>query len=115
MKNNKITPLRRKRKLPVITDSRHNHQASPNLLDRHFQLDKTNHAWLMDLTYVPTDEGWLYLAAVKDMASCEIVDWSMSDRLKSSICEDALMMAIQAQHPQPGLIAHSDRGVQYAS
>ena len=114
MKTNKITPLRRKRRLPKTTDSRHHHQTAPNLLKQQFQATALNHAWLMDLTYVATDEGWLYLAAVKDMATCEIVGWSMSERLKSTICEDALMMAIHLQQPPQGLIAHSDRGIQYA-
>ncbi len=69
---------------------------------------------LIRVTYVATDEGWLYLAAVKDMATREIVGWSMADHLKSSLCEDALTMAIQHHAPPAGLIHHSDRGVQYA-
>lgn len=70
--------------------------------------------WLADISYIPTDEGWLYLAAVKDLATMEIVGWSMSERLKSTLCEDALKMAIRNRRPPPGLIAHTDRGVQYA-
>jgi len=69
---------------------------------------------LADISYIPTDEGWLYLAAVKDLGTMEIVGWSMSERLKSTLCEDALKMAIRNRRPPKGLIHHSDRGVQYA-
>ena len=71
--------------------------------------------WLADISYIPTDEGWLYLAAIKDMATREIVGWSMADHLRSELCIDALVMALQRHPPSPGLIHHSDRGVQYAS
>lgn len=70
---------------------------------------------MADISYIPSDEGWLYLAAIKDMATREIVGWSMADHLKTGLCIDALIMALQ-RHPSPrDLIHHSDRGVQYAS
>lgn len=114
MKDNAIRPPRRKKRLPITTDSRHSYGIAPNLLNRAFETGCPNTIWLADITYVATDEGWLYLAAVKDMATREIVGWSMADHLKSSLCENALMMAIQHRAPLPGLIHHSDRGVQYA-
>ena len=94
--------------------SRHGYGIAPNLLQRVFEADRPNTIWLADITYIATDEGWLYLAAVKDMATREIVGWSMADHLRSSLCENALMMAIQHRAPPRGLIHHSDRGVQYA-
>jgi putative transposase len=68
--------------------------------------------WLADISYIPTGEGWLYLAAIKDMATREIVGWSMADNLKAGLCIDALVMALQRCCPAQGLILHSDRGVQ---
>jgi transposase InsO family protein len=71
--------------------------------------------WLADISYIPTDEGWLYLAAVKDMATREIVGWSLDVSLRSRLCENALKMAIRNRRPPRGLIHHADRGVQYAA
>ena len=81
---------------------------APNLLDRNFAIAVPDTVWLADISYIPTDEGWLYLAAVKDLATMEIVGWSMSDRLKSTLCEDALKMAIRNRRPPTGLIHHSE-------
>jgi len=114
MKENRIRPIRRKKRPPITTDSRHGYGIAPNLLQRAFEAERPNTIWLADVTYVATDEGWLYLAAVKDMATREIVGWSMADHRKSSLCENALLMAIQRHAPPAGLIHHSDRGVQYA-
>ena len=114
MKVRGIHPPRRKRRVPMTTDSRHNHAIAPNLLEQNFKVDAPGTVYLADISYIPTDEGWLYLAAVKDLATMEIVGWSMSEHLKSSLCEDALMMAIRNRPPTKGLIQHSDRGVQYA-
>jgi putative transposase len=114
MRENRIRPPRRKKRPPITTDSRHDYGIAPNLLQRAFEAERPNAIWLADITYVATDEGWLYLAAVKDMATREIVGWSMADHLKSSLCENALRMAIQHHAPPAGLIHHSDRGVQYA-
>jgi putative transposase len=114
MKENAIRPPRGRRRVPITTDSRHAHAVAPNLLDRNFEVLKPDTVWLADISYIPTGEGWLYLAAVKDLATMEIVGWSMSERLKSTLCEDALTMAIRNRRPPKGLIHHSDRGVQYA-
>ena len=114
MKLNGIHPPRRKWRMPMTTDSRHPYGIAPNLLDRNFKITVPDTVWLADISYIRTDEGWLYLAAVKDLASMEIVGWSMSGRLKSTLCEDALKMAIANRRPPPKLIHHSDRGVQYA-
>lgn len=115
MKENGISPPRRRKRKPVTTDSQHNHRIAPNLLARQFKAERPNAVWLADITYVRTDEGWLYVAAVKDMATCEIVGWSMDTSLHSPLAERAVTMAIQRHNPPEGLIHHSDRGVQYAS
>ncbi|MEM6356709.1 MAG: IS3 family transposase [Pseudomonadota bacterium] len=114
MKQNGIRPPRRRRKVPITTDSRHSDAIAPNLLERNFEAAAPDAIWLADISYIPTDEGWLYLAAVEDLATMEIVGWSMSERLKSTLCENALKMAIRNRRPSRGLIHHSDRGVQYA-
>ena len=113
MRENGIRPPRGRRRAPVATDSRHSHAIAPNLLDRNFEAAAPDAVWLADISCIPTDEGWLYLAAVKDLATMEIVGWSMSERLKNTLCEDALKMAIRNRRPPMGLIHHSDRGVQY--
>lgn len=114
MRDNGIRPRRRKTRPPITTDSRHGHGVAPNLLERAFAADRPHAIWLADITYIATDEGWLYLAVVKDMATRAIVGWSMADHLKSTLGENALLMAIQHHAPPAGLIHHSDRGVQYA-
>ena len=104
------------RKYQATTDSQHNLPVAPNLLDRQFaQGTAPNQAWVADITYIATDEGWLYLAAVKDLFTCKIVGWSMDERMKADLVGKALFMAVKAHKPLPGLIAHSDRGSQYAS
>lgn len=97
------------------TDSHHSHPVAANVVDREFAPSQKNQTWTADITYIPTDEGWLYLAAVQDLYSRKIVGWSMSDRIDSRLVVDALQMAVQRELPGAGLIAHSDRGVQYAS
>ena len=101
--------------VPRTTNSRHNHPIAPNRLERNFTSERPDQVWLADISYIATDEGWLYLAAIKDMATREIVGWSMADHLRTGLCIDALVMALQRHPPTPGLIHHSDRGVQYAS
>jgi transposase InsO family protein len=105
----------RRRRTPRTTDSRHDHPVAPNLLERRFAADRPDAVWLADLSYIPTGEGWLYLAAVRDLATREIVGWSMADHLGAELACDALLMAIRRRQPPRGLIHHSDRGVQYAS
>jgi putative transposase len=99
----------------LTTDSNHSHPVAENLVDRNFTPAERNQTWTADITYIPTDEGWLYLAAVEDLFSRKIVGWSMSDRMDSRLVVDALEMAIHRELPGEGLMAHSDRGVQYAS
>jgi len=115
MNQNGISPPRRKKRKPVTTNSNHAHGIAPNLVERQFDITRPNTVWLADITYVGTGEGWLYVAAVKDMATCEIVGWSMDTSLHSVLAERALIMAIQRHNPPKGLIQHTDRGVQYAS
>ena len=97
------------------TDFNHDHPVAPNVLEREFHAELPNQKWLTDITYIPTDEGFLYLAGVMDMCSRKIVGWSMADHLRTELCLDALSMALQSRKPGDGLIHHSDRGVQYAS
>ena len=108
MRENGIRPPRGRRRAPITTDSRHSHAIAPNLLDRNFEAVAPDAVWLADISYIPTDEGWLYLAAVKDLATMEIVGWSMSERLKSVLCEEVLKMAIRSRRLPMGLIHHSD-------
>lgn len=106
---------RGRRRPPRTTDSRHDLPIAPNLLDRNFAADRPDTVWLTGISYLPTDEGWLYLAVVEDLATREIVGWSMADHLRAGLCVDALVMALQRRRPEPGLIHHSDRGVRYAA
>jgi transposase InsO family protein len=101
--------------VPRTTDSAHGQPIAPNVLDRQFQTPAPNRKWAGDITYIPTDEGWLYLAGVIDLCSRRIVGWSMADHMQTDLVADALRMAIARRQPGPGLLHHSDRGVQYAS
>ena len=106
---------RGKRKYVVTTDSKHNLPIAPNLLNRDFQPAQPNAVWTSDITYIQTDEGWLYLAAVIDLYSRQVVGWSMQPHMQTSLVTDALRMAWFRRRPEPGLIFHSDRGSQYCS
>ncbi|CAO3439132.1 Transposase [Azospirillum doebereinerae] len=97
------------------TDSNHALPIAPNLLDRNFAPAAPNQVWLTDITYVPTDEGWLYVAVVLDLFSRKAIGWAMRDHLRTELPLVALTMALQRQRPAPGLLHHSDRGCQYAS
>ena len=97
------------------TDSRDDFPIAANLLKRSFTAAAPNQIWLADITYVETDQGWLYLAMVLDLCSRKIVGWAMADHLRADLPLTALRMAISIQRPGAGLIHHSDRGVQYAS
>lgn len=103
------------KKFVVTTDSNHDQPVAENVLDRQFEVDEPNKVWASDITYIPTDEGWLYLSGVMDLCSKAAVGWSMGDRLESSLVVDALEMAYRRRMPEPGLLHHSDRGSQYAS
>ena len=104
-----------RRRTPRTTDSRHDLPVAPNLLGRRFAAERPGAVWPADISYLPTGEGWLYLAAVEDMATREIVGWSMADHLRAGLCVDALVMALRRHRPPEGLIHHSGRGVQYAA
>jgi putative transposase len=114
MSKNGIRPTI-KRRWVQTTDSAHDYPISDNLLNRDFCVDESNKAWVSDITYVPTDEGWLYLGCVLDLYNREAIGWSMSERIDRHLVIDALDMAVGRRKPDPGLIAHSDRGSQYAS
>ena len=106
---------RGKRKFVVTTDSRHNLPIAQNLLDRNFTPKAPNQVWTGDITYIATDEGWLYLTGVIDLFSPQVVGWSVRDNMHTNAVTDALRMAWFRHRPEPGLIFHSDRGSQYCS
>jgi transposase InsO family protein len=97
------------------TDSNHALPVAENVLGRQFGPEAPNEAWVADITYVPTREGWLYLAVVEDLYSRRVVGWSMAATMESRLVVDALEMAVKRRLPGQGLVAHSDRGSQYAS
>jgi len=105
---------RTKKKFKATTNSRHALPVAPNLLNREFNVARPDEAWVGDITYVWTREGWLYLAVVLDLFSRKVVGWGMGERLTAEIALSALKMAIGNRMPSAGLIYHSDRGVQYA-
>ena len=104
-----------KRKFKATTDSKHRRPVAENVLNRQFTAKSPNEVWLVDITYIWTREGWLYLAAVLDLYSRRIVDWSLERRMTKEFACRALEMAINRRQPGRGLIHHSDRGSQYAS
>jgi putative transposase len=103
------------RKFKVTTDSKHNNPIAPNLLNRQFAVEQANQYYVGDITYIWTQEGWLYLAVVIDLYSRLVVGWSMAKHMRTSLVNDALLMAIWSRKPAKGLIWHADRGSQYAS
>jgi transposase InsO family protein len=115
MREANLVPKTQRRFRPTLTDSHHHQPVAPNRLNRQFSADGPNQKWVADITYVPTAEGWLYLAIVLDLYSRRIVGWAMSDSLHRQIAIDALQMALAARRPAAGLLHHSDRGSQYAS
>jgi len=104
-----------KRKFRRTTDSRHAHPVAPNLVAQDFSVSAPNRVWVSDITYIWTDESWLYLATTLDLFARLVVGWSMSEALPASLVTNALQMAIDRRSPPAGLIHHSDRGVQYAA
>jgi transposase InsO family protein len=104
-----------KRRFKVTTDSKHNLPVAANLLDRNFTPSAPNQVWTSDITYLWTNEGWLYLAIVLDLFNREVVGWSLKPRMTADIVTDALTMAWFRRKPVAGMIHHSDRGSQYAS
>jgi transposase InsO family protein len=103
------------RKFKVTTNSNHKLPVAPNLLQQNFAASRPNEKWVSDITYVWTEEGWLYLAVVMDLYSRMVVGWSMSERMTSNLVMDALQMAIWRRKMPRGVIIHSDRGSQYCS
>ena len=104
-----------RRKFKATTNSNHGRPVAQNLLNREFQVDQPDTVYAGDITYIPTDEGWLYLAVMIDLYSRAVVGWAMSERITAQLANDALMMAIWKRRPSKGLMVHSDRGSQYAS
>lgn len=114
MKKHGIEPVW-KRKFTHTTDSKHDLPIAENILNREFEPDQPNTAWVADITYIRTRSGWLYLAAVLDLYSRKIVGWAMAPGMPAELVCAALQMAIAQRQPSAGLIVHSDRGSQYAS
>lgn len=106
---------RAQRRFIHTTDSRHDHPVAPNLVERRFQAEAPNRLWAGDITYIPTEQGWLFLAVLIDLFSRRVVGWGMSRRIDTQLVLATLSMAVDARQPSPGLVHHSDRGVQYAS
>ena len=104
-----------KRKFVHTTDSKHDLPVADNVLNRQFEPEAVNTAWVADITYIRTRSGWLYLAVVLDLFSRKIVGWSMAPNMPAELVCSAMQLAVVQRQPPPGLIAHSDRGSQYAS
>ena len=107
--------VKQKRKYKVTTDSNHTLPVADNVLNRDFSPAAPNQAWGSDITYLWTQQGWIYLAVIIDLYSRRVVGWSIDRRMKKALVIRALMMAVNLRKPPPGLILHSDRGSQYAS
>mgnify|MGYP006295879699 CR=1 FL=1 len=106
--------VRRKRRFRATTDSRHSYPVASNRLERQFMVQRPDAAWVSDITYLWTAEGWLYLAVVIDLYSRRVVGWSLASHMRAELAMDALTMALWRRRPVPGLLHHSDRGSQYA-
>ena len=115
MQANGLRAKTKRKFVPRATDSAHNQPIAPNILDRQFATAPPDRTWACDITYIPTDEGWLYLAGVIDVGSRRVVGWSMADHMRTELVADAMEMALARRQPRAGLLHHSDRGVQYAS
>ncbi|WP_431478982.1 IS3 family transposase [Massilia eburnea] len=106
---------KQKRKFKATTNSKHAFPVAPNLLEQTFAPTRPNEAWVSDITYVATEEGWLYLAGIKDVFTCEMVGYAMGARMTQDLTAKALWRAVRSKRPAPGLILHSDRGSQYCA
>jgi len=106
---------KQKRKFKFTTHSRHKLPVADNLLGQQFEVSEPNKVWTSDITYVPTDEGWLYLAGHKDLFNSEIVGYAMGERLTRNLVSQSLLKAVAVKRPAGGLIHHSDRGSQYCA
>ncbi len=103
------------RRFKATTDSKHRLPVADNLLRQNFEVSSPNKVWVSDISYIPTDEGWLYLAAHKDLFNGEVVGYATGSRITKEMVMQSLLMAIKRRHPEGGLIHHSDRGSQYCS
>lgn len=103
------------KKFKATTNSKHTLPVADNLLEQNFETSLPNRAWVSDITYIPTDEGWLYCAAHKDLFNGEIVGYALGSRITKDLVIKSLIMAVGRKQPDPGLISHSDRGSQYCS
>lgn len=115
MKEHRIKSIVHRKFRVTTTDSNHQHPVFENRLDRDFAASAPNQKWAADITYIPTDEGFLYLAGVVDLFSRKIIGWSMKDTLHTDLCVEALEMALANRRPRFPLLHHSDRGCQYAA
>jgi len=115
MKERQIRARRKRTFVPRTTDSVHRQPLADNVLGRDFAAARPDEKWAVDITYIPTDEGWLYLAGVIDLCSRRVVGWSMAEHMETGLVADALRMALARRRPGAGLLHHSDRGSQYAS
>jgi transposase InsO family protein len=115
MRQQQIRARTSRKYAPRTTDGRHERPVAANVLGRQFDAGLPNRKWAADITYVPTGEGWLYPAGVIDLCSRKVVGWSMAGHMRTDLVADALNMALARRGPAPGLLHHSDRGVQYAS
>ncbi len=106
---------KRPRRFRVTTQATHAYPVAPNMLQRRFQVAHLNRVWGADMTYLPTAEGWVYLAVVLDLCSRRVIGWAFGDRLRQPLTLRALEMAVAARGPCPGVVHHSDRGRQYES
>jgi putative transposase len=115
MREHGIRAKSKRKFVPRTTDSRHAGPVAENVLQRRFAAALPDRKWAVDITYIPTGQGWMYLAGVLDLYSRKIVGWAMADHMEADLVSDALTMALMRRQPAEGLLHHSDRGVQYAS
>lgn len=115
MRENGLQARRKRRKAPRTTIADDTHPVAPNLLEQDFSADYPHEKWVADITYINTHQGWLYLAAVLDIYTRQIVGWTLDDHLREELIEGAFLMGVGRCHPPAGLIHHSDRGSQYTS
>jgi len=115
MRQANVQVERPRRRPPVTTDSRHSLRVAPNVLARQFDVAAPDQVWVGDITYVWTEEGWLYVAVLLDLYARKVVGWSMREHIDTALIAQALQMALGRRQPAAGLLHHSDRGSQYAS
>ena len=114
MREAEVVVRRPMHRRPLTTNSRHGYGIAPNLLARQFDVEKPDQAWVGDITYVWTAEGWLYVSVLLDLYSRKVVGWAMSAHIDADLVQAALRMAVGRRQPAPGLLHHTDRGSQYA-